>query len=319
MDFFCSTTNCPIGNGGGTCKTIEDVEKFVRTGIWAVEIGSITELARPGNEGNIFFAGSGYTLNSLGLPNPGRKYYEAHLPAMIAMIHKAGKIAIVNVVGFSKEEYAELTSLAFICGADLVVLNAGCPNVWVDGQQKGILTYDYTFDSLRKVVTYTLSKNLSEAADGRIGLKLSPIFDPFHIKNMADFLDGYVLRSSPGKRIPYVGFIATQNTIPNCYNENNEGDAVISPAKGLSGMAGNAILPMALGQVRQFRELLDPKIKIIGVGGITSGKDMEKMINCGADCVQVVSAYYRTEDVSVFNHIGGEYLGLREMKVNRIE
>ncbi len=306
MNIFEKEVTCPIGNGGGTCKTIEDVEKLIKTEIWAVEIGSITEIAREGFSGNTFHDGKYFTLNALGLPNGGRIYYEANLPAMIGLIHSAGKVAIVNIVGFSKEECAGLTSLAFICGADLVVINAGCPNVWVDGQQKGILTYDYSFDSLRKIIVHTLEKNIKEATEGRIGLKLSPICDPLHLKKMAEFVDSFVF-----KGVPYIGFITTQNTIPNCYDQANDGYSVISPVMGFGGMAGDAVFPMALGQVKQFRNVMDAKVKIIGVGGIKTGKDVSKMISNGADRVQIVSAYYCTGNVGIFNEIGAEYLHLQ--------
>ncbi len=139
MNFFEKNTQCPIGNGGGTCKTMQDVEKLLLTDIEIIEIGSITKTPRLGNEGDVFHNGSNFTLNSLGLPNPGQKYYEENLPKMIDMIHEAGKKVIVNVVGFSAEEYTLLTRFGFECGADFVVENFGCPNIWVAGLQKGIL------------------------------------------------------------------------------------------------------------------------------------------------------------------------------------
>lgn len=308
MKFFNNNDDSPIGNGGGTCKTIEDVKRFIKTAIGAIEIGSITEVERGGNEGNTFHPGRGYTLNSLGLPNPGRKYYKENLPLMVQMIHEADKTAIVNVVGFSKEEYASLTMLAFECKADFVVLNFGCPNVYVDKVQKGILSYD--LDAIKKTTIHVLSENNKKACEGRIGIKLSPISDPQHLSNVANFLNT-LLEVPLQANFGYIGFVTSQNTIPNCYDEDNMQSPVISPAGGLSGMAGGAVLPIALGQVKQLRKLLNPAIKIIGVGGVTAGVDVEKMMHVGADFVQMVSVYYATEDISIFNQIAGEYIVLK--------
>ncbi len=127
--------------------------------------------------------------------------------------------------------------------------------------------------------------------------------------NIASFLNSFI-EVPVQDSIGYIGSITTQNTAPNCYDE-DDCVPVISPGGGLSGMAGKAVFPMALGQVKQFRKLLNPLIKIIGVGGVTYGKDVQKMIRNGADFVQIVSAYYATEDPYVFNKIGAEYLELQ--------
>jgi dihydroorotate dehydrogenase (fumarate) len=298
------SSGCPLGNGGGTCKTLDDVRRFALLDIGAVEIGSITEQPRPGNGGNTFYHNMNFTLNSLGLPNPGREYYEEHLPTMVKMIHAADKVCIVNVVGFSDAEYASLTKLAFKCGADYVVENYGCPNVYIGKVQKGILSYD--IDGFKSTTNTVLRENEEQAMNGQIGIKLSPIFDPKFIATIASFLNNDLV---PHHRI---GFITTQNTVPNCFDEREPGSQAISPANGFGGMAGPAVLPMALGQVRQFRDLLNEDIKIIGVGGVSSGDDMRKMLRYGADFVQVVSAYYKKEDLGVFNHIAAEFMELVE-------
>lgn len=308
MNFIANDTQCPIGNGAGICKNAYDLRRLLKTGVAAIEIGSITELERFGNEGNIFYSGKNFTLNSLGLPNPGRKHYEFYMPAMINEIHRAGKKAIVNVAGFTMEEYGSLTRYAFDWGADYVVENFGCPNIWIEGIQKGILSYDLV--GFKKTSLHVISQNKNEAKEGRIGVKFSPIFDSQHMKEIAIFLND-IIEIPIQETLGFIGFITTQNTVPNCYYEESN-TSVISPAGGLSGMAGNAIFPMALSQVKQFRQLLSPKIKIIGVGGINSGEDMYKMIRNGANFVQVTSAYYPNEDLGVFDKIGAEYLELKE-------
>lgn len=313
MQPFVHQDACPIGNGGGTCKTVRDVEKFIRTGIGAIEIGSITEEYRPGSTGDTAREGTGFTLNSLGLPNGGRKYYEEHLVEMISMIQGAGKKAIVNVAGFSMEEYGSLTKMAFEAGADFVVENYGCPNVWADKMQKAILSYNLI--ALEKTTIHVIKENRDKACEGRIGIKLSPINDPTHIDKIATFLNSFMALPLKEEMLGFIGFITTQNTIPNCYFEENE-TSFISVNDGLAGMGGKALFPQALGQIKQFRKLLHPDIKIIGVGGVSSGADMHKMIRCGANLVQVTSAVYFTERLTTLNDIGAEYFEIIEPAVN---
>lgn len=298
-NYFTIENTCPIGNGGGVVKTIEQLNKLLPTSLGAIEIGSITMEPREGNTGNTFRKMGGFTLNSIGLKNPGLKYYEENLPLMIQMIQDAGKIAIVNVAGFNKDEYADLTKLSFSSGADFTVLNYGCPNV----KGKQILSYDRS--NLRDTTIRVIREN-HESTDGRLGIKLSPIFNQPDMEDIASFLNLLLNSSSPSSG--YVGFLTTTNTIPNGYDEDENGNQLISPNSGMGGLAGPAVLPIALGQIRQWRAILENEIKIIGVGGVSSGADVKKMIKNGAELVQITSAYYATEDPGIFQHIIGEYL-----------
>ncbi len=262
--------------------------------------------SRFGNTGNTFHPGNTFSLNSLGLPNGGKIYYEEHLLEMTDFIRNAGKKSMVNVAGFTSDEYGNLTKFAFARGADYVVANYGCPNVWNDKQQKGILSHD--FETLRKTTASILFKNSHEGKRGRIGIKLSPLY-PSDITKVAGFLNE-LASTLP---LPYVGFITTTNTVPNCYEEEN-GEPVITEGEGLAGMAGDAIGPIARGQVKQFRKLLDERIRIIGAGGVSTGQDVQKMLNCGADFVQIASAYYKNHNLGIFEQIGAEFMMLQEEK-----
>jgi dihydroorotate dehydrogenase (fumarate) len=307
MNFNIKSTDPPIGNGGGTCKTLEDVIAFCRTSLPIIEIGSITQDPRLGNEGNTFHDGKAFTLNSLGLPNGGLPYYEKHLAKMTELIQNAGKTSIVNIAAFTSDEYTDLTRFAFENGADYVVENYGCPNVWVDREQKGILSYD--FEAFKKTTIEIFHVNDAQAVQGRIGIKLSLLY-PADIIKISKYLND--LAKTP--QCAYIRFVTTMNTVPNCYEE-EACESVITPAEGLAGMAGPAIGPIARGQVRQLRKLLHERISIIGVGGISTGEDAAKMLECGATFVQVVSAYYKNHDLGTFEHIAAEYMSAKEQPI----
>ncbi|MDO8691281.1 MAG: dihydroorotate dehydrogenase, partial [Dehalococcoidia bacterium] len=139
----------PLMNAAGTCKSLDEVKQLSRASTSAIMVGSITLQERAGNSGNVYVAGPRFSLNSLGMPNPGASYYEKHLPTMAALAHDAGKPLLVSVAGFTPPEYGELAAVAFDGGADAVELNLGCPNVWQAEQLKPI-----DFDPSTSGVTY---------------------------------------------------------------------------------------------------------------------------------------------------------------------
>lgn len=78
------------------------------------------------------------------------------------------------------------------------------------------------------------------------------------------------------------------------------GEPRLGISGGFGGMSGPAIFPIALECVSQVAEVVS--IPIIGVGGVSTGEDVLKMIMVGAACVQVyTSALVR--GAHIFGHI----------------
>ena len=109
-----------------------------------------------------------------------------------------------------------------------------------------------------------------------------------------------------------ISFITACNTLGSCLVL----DSNLSPAlgsangSGIGGMAGEALHPLALGNVKTLREMLDAspcqelrQIALIGIGGVSDGKGFERMRKMGAMAVGVGTALGR-EGVSVFEKIG---------------
>ena len=78
---------------------------------------------------------------------------------------------------------------------------------------------------------------------------------------------------------------------------------------GIGGMAGDALHPLALGNVKTIRQLLDAsvqeevrRISIIGIGGVKDRSGYERMKSVGAAAVGVGTALGR-EGVAVFKNI----------------
>lgn len=254
-------------------KTMADVEALCQTKAGAVLIGSITQAQRDGNTEPRWFAGEGYALNSFGMPNGGLEFYSTELPKMVRHIHGVDKVAILSVAGFSTNEYVQLAKLADDSGIDVLELNFGCPNVSVDGKQKPIVSFDP--ETMREII-----QAVQEVTEIPLAIKLSPYSNPADLQAAADVLIA-----------TNVAAVVASNTFPNGFMGNEAGKSVL--ANELAGVSGRAMLPINLGQVRQFRNLLPDKIVVIGVGGIETKSDADMYYKAGAAIVQVATLIVR--------------------------
>ncbi|MBI2420729.1 MAG: dihydroorotate dehydrogenase [Candidatus Levybacteria bacterium] len=269
----------PIMNGAGPVKLPEHVLEIARSDAGAIVLGSITIEERFGNAGVVYARGKDdiYSLNSKGLPNGGLFYYRDKLPELVSIAHDHGKPLIVSIAGFSPEEYARLSDVVINSGVDGQELNLGCPNVWgKDGKQKRIASFDedLTGETLRQV-------EQAVGPDAWTAVKLSPFSDPIALQSIANILSQSRL----------VTAVTSTNTFPNAFSFNEEDSPAIDPGGGLSGLAGKALKPIGIGQVRQLRSVLPSAIAIIGVGGISNSQDVFDYLRAGADATQITTAY----------------------------
>lgn len=262
-------------NGAGSCKSLEGpegVERLVHSATAAIMVGSFTWEKREGNTGNTYWSDELLSLNSRGLPNPGSPYYRQNLPRMVAVAHASNKALFASVAGFTPLEYALLTELAFQGGADLTELNAGCPNIWKGKEQKRIACFD--LQMLSEILQCVEERVGKEA---KVAIKLSPFSDPFLLREVAEMIGQFKV----------IKAVTTSNTFPNALAYDERGKTLITPADGLAGLGGPALKPIALGQVKQLRDILPERIDVIGGGGITKGKDVRDFLRARADAVQV--------------------------------
>lgn len=201
-------------------------------------------------------------LNSVGLQNPGiddaiskeypilRKYYK--------------KPIIQNISGFSVEEFAycaEKASQSDMVG--IIEVNISCPNVHGGGASFGI-------DPDR---AYEVTCAVRKATDKPIFVKLSPnVTDVKLIAKacVAGGADGFTLINTlGGMRIDLRTF-----------------KPVLKVKTG--GYSGKGIFPVALKMVYDLYETV--KLPIMGVGGVSSARDVIEMMLAGATAVQVGTA-----------------------------
>lgn len=290
----------PLMNGGGCCKTVDHVRLLSRSLAGAIVVGSFTKEERSGNPGNVWWVGNDAALNSLGMPNGGSQYLKNNLKEMVDIANDAGKALVVNVAGFAPEEYALLTALALEEGADAVEINLGCPNVVkTDGSRKPIASFN--LEVMEEIVTLVEQE---VGGTSPIWVKVSPYSDPELLKGAATVL----LRHQVVKTITAI------NTFPSAYGLDSKGKPVITV--GFAGLSGRVLKYVGLGQIKQWHDLLQGKIGLIAVGGISTGQDIDDYQTLGADGFQITTELLKSGDLNpvAFERVAAEYLDIEKVK-----
>jgi dihydroorotate dehydrogenase (NAD+) catalytic subunit len=201
--------------------------------------------------------GDGF-VNAVGLSSPGAEVFSKELKNF-----RGGCPLIVSLFGSSPEEIAHLTS--FFPFADAFEINLSCPHAEKVGLAVGS---DPTL--VREIVTY-VKKSTSKP----VFAKLSP--------NVNDIVEIGKAAEKGGAD----GVVAI-NTIRGMSIDILSRKPVLSNISG--GVSGEAIKPIALKCVWDLYENL--KIPVIGVGGITTWKDVVEFMLAGAEAVQIGSAHF---------------------------
>ncbi len=201
-------------------------------------------------------------INSVGFQNPGvEKVINEELPKLKKCFDKK---VIANVYGFSPEEFAECCKrLDTQEQVGILEVNISCPNL-----HKGGANYGTDADS-----AYQITKLIKQSATKPVYVKLTP--------NVTDIV-------SIAKACEEAGAdgLSLINTLFGMRIDVAKRKPII--ANKMGGFSGPAIFPVALRMVYQVYEAV--KIPIIGIGGISSAKDVIEMMLAGASAVEIGSA-----------------------------
>jgi dihydroorotate dehydrogenase (NAD+) catalytic subunit len=205
----------------------------------------------------------GGMLNSVGLANPGLDRVRAEeLPWLAANVRRAR--VIVNVVGFTVEEYAEVVGgLDGAPGIAAFELNLSCPNTSAGGIEFGAEA-----GSVTRIVELCRSRTRRPLV-----AKLSPVLPD--VGAMA-----LVARDAGADAVSVV------NTFP---GELFEDDGVPRLGNGFGGVSGPALLPVGVLAVARVLERTRG-MPVIGVGGIRSAADARQYLGVGASLVAIGTA-----------------------------
>ena len=252
----------PIGNSH------QYRERFSTHALGAIIVKGVSLEPWPGNPPPRLAETASGMLNAIGLQNPGLKQFiEQDLP----QLKGAGPRIIVNIVGRTVEEYAQVAAgLNGKEGVDGLEINISCPNVKAGGIAFGT-DPDQTYQVVNTVRRQT---NLP------LLVKLTP--------NVTDIT--IIARAAEAAGANALSLI---NTLSGMLIDIETRRPLLGNTTG--GLSGRAILPVALKMVWQTAEAV--KIPLLGMGGISSARDALQFIMAGARALAVGTALFHNPEL----------------------
>ncbi len=201
-------------------------------------------------------------INSVGLQNPGvHGVIEHELPELKKVFNKK---VMANVGGFTIDEYIECCTL--LDKEDQIgwfEINISCPNVHAGGVNFG-----------------TDAKNAADVISAVKKVVSKPVIAKL-TPNVTDITEIAVACEEAG-----ADAISLINTLLGMRIDLKTRKPVI--ANKMGGFSGPAIMPVALRAVYQVYDKV--KVPVIGMGGVSSAKDVIEMMLAGATAVEVGAA-----------------------------
>lgn len=235
------------------------------------------------------------TLNSLGYSPLCLQEYIDIISKLSADEAFATKTVIISVTGSPEEVkgcYDAIIAAQNIRFPLAMEVNLSCPNI------AGVPPPAYHRDELVRYL-----RLLPEHPVIPVGLKTPPYTHDGQFKELLS-----ALKDHAGK----VSFLTATNTLGSCLVFNEDLAEALPSQDGLGGMAGPALHPLALGNVRVLRRMLDDgglsEVDIIGVGGVSDGDGYRRMRTAGASMVALASGLGRF-GVDVFKGINNDING----------
>ncbi len=232
-------------------------------GLGAIVTKTVTPKPRKGNPPPRLAETPCGMLNSIGLENPGLDRYLAEvLPRALEI----GPPVILNVGGESLEEFEWSVERVQDTGVVALEVNLSCPNV-----QGGALPFATDPDACHAIAT-----SLCSRSDLPLFFKLSP-----NTHLLTEVAQAAVAGGAKG--------LTLINTLLGMAVDWRHARPRI--ARGVAGLSGPAIKPVALRCVYQVRQVVE--VPILGVGGIRSAEDVCEFLAAGATAVQVGTHHFR--------------------------
>jgi dihydroorotate dehydrogenase (NAD+) catalytic subunit len=261
-------------------ETGRSMLEVAKAGAGALVTKSVGKEPRPGHGNPSIVELQCGLINAMGLPNPGIDIYAAE----VKEAKKGGVPVIGSVFGGTEDEIAELAGLMSKAGADAVELNLSCPHAKGYGAELG---------STPEVV-----ESICRKAKKRVRIPLLAKLTP----NTASISSLAVAAERGG-----ADAVVAINTLK---------AMAISPearmpilANKYGGLSGPAIKPIGVRCVYEIFEAVE--IPIVGVGGISSGRDALEYVMAGATAVQIGTAVW-SEGIEVFNKTSREIMKFME-------
>ena len=283
VDFCGISLEHPIINGSGTFDAIAARRAFgdqllERFPFAAFVSKTVTLQPRQGNPPPRLWEVPGGLINSIGLPNRGLDGFIAEdLPELASLPVPL----FVNVMGFTREEVAELVAAFADRGeVEALELNVSCPNV-----ETGLVIGADPFE------VAALLERVRPLTDKPLIVKLTP--------NATDV--PAVARTAEQAGASALSLI---NTLRGMALDPSSGRPWLGGVTG--GVSGPAVRSIALAQVQAVADAVE--IPVVGMGGVQRGQDALDLMRAGARIVAVGTENFR--DPAAGGRIAAEVLQL---------
>jgi dihydroorotate dehydrogenase (NAD+) catalytic subunit len=257
----------PVFTASGCASSGKELAQFFPlNSIGAVVTKSVMSKPRHGRQTPRMAETPSGMLNSIGLQGPG---IDSFLANDVPWLLEQKARVIVSIAGETIEEYSTLArKLRSVSGLSAVEVNISCPNV----ENRG-LVFACDPDASRKVID-----GVRRTIGGELPIiaKLSP-----DVTNLPDIARGVVDSGADA--------LALINTVLGMTINLDS----LKPHLGgkTGGLSGPAIRPIAVRAIYQVHEAL-PNVPILGMGGVSSGRDALELILAGASGVSVGTASF---------------------------
>jgi len=255
----------PIGMAAGFDKNAEVYNSLFKLGFGFVEVGTITPLKQYGNPKPRVFrlVEDEALINRLGFNNHGAEIVKDR----IKRNNKTGLLGIN--IGPNKDSKDRLNDYliglkTFYDDADYITINISSPNT------ENLRTF-HEGNKLQDLLKSIMLEKKNLKSNIPIAVKISPDIDENQVNLISEILLEYEIKA-----------IIISNTSEATRDKLSD---IQRHQKG--GLSGKPIEEKSNILINRFYKLLKGKIKIIGVGGVDSGKSAYEKLTAGADYVQL--------------------------------
>lgn len=265
------TLRHPVLTASGTAGYGTELARYVELDtLGAVVVKSLAHFSWEGNPAPRLAPVPGGMLNAVGLQGPG---IEPWISDGLVALEACGAAVVLSIWGFGVEDYARAAELVRPIASRLVAVevNLSCPNI-AHGDSGGANheMFAHNASLISAIMAVTRDVGCPTWA------KLSP--NTHELVAMAR-----AARDAGAEAVTLV------NTVRGMSLASSPWRASLGNRAG--GLSGRAIHPIALRAVHEVHAEM-PALPIVGVGGITTGREALAMMAAGASAVQVGTASF---------------------------
>lgn len=264
----------PIFTASGCASSGQELSQFFPlTDLGAIVTKSIMTKPRTGRNTPRMAETPSGMLNSIGLQGPGiDAFLENDIPWLVDQKVKV----IVSIAGETVEEYGVLSRrLRAVSGISAVEVNISCPNVENRGQV--FACHPDTSVAVIEAVRRNIGGELPIVA------KLSP-----DVTDIVEIAKSVINAGVDG--------LALINTLLGMVIDVHTMKPKLAGKTG--GLSGPAIRPVAVRAIYQVHQAF-PNIPIVGMGGVSTGRDALELILAGASAVSIGTASFGNPNAAI--------------------